>query len=50
MHITICFPLYLEELENMAKFLGTTTMVIGNNDAEFGYLLNFLLSITVSEI
>ena len=37
-----CFVLYLEKVENGAKFLETTMMVIGSNDTEFGYQLKFV--------
>ena len=35
------FLLYLEILGNEAKYLETTTMVIGSKDVEFGYPLKF---------
>ena len=31
-----CLPLYLEKVENGAKYLETRTMVAGCDDAEFG--------------
>ena len=41
MHCIFCFQIYLEKVKNEVKFVETTTSVIGGNDAEFGYSLNF---------
>ena len=38
---TLCFPLYLEKVENGATFL-ETMMIIGSNNAELGYHLKFV--------